>query len=121
MTIVLNHTIIPSRDKEAGARFFARIFGLGYDGLENNFAPVHVNQELTLDYDDRSSFESHHYAFHVSDDEFDAILNRVKEADIPYGSGPRSPDDMSTNQRRGGRGVYFHDPDGHLLEIMTRV
>ena len=121
MAIVLNHTIVPSHDKEAGARFFARTFGLRYDGLESNFAPVRVNDELTLDYDDRSSFDSHHYAFHVSDDEFDAIFSRVKETGIPYGSGPRSADDMTTNQRRDGRGVYFHDPDGHLLEIMTRV
>lgn len=121
MAIVLNHTIVPSRDKEAGAKFFARIFGLSYHGLDSNFAPVRVNEELTLDYDNRSSFDSHHYAFHVNDDEFDAIFNRVKAAAIPYGSGPHSTDDMRTNQRRGGRGVYFHDPDGHLLELMTRV
>ena len=111
----------PSRDKEADARFFARVFGLSYDRLESNFAPVRVNEELTLDYDDRSSFDSHHYAFHVSDDESDVIFDRVKHAAVPYGSGPRSTHDIRINQRRGGRAVYFHDPDGHLLELMTRV
>jgi len=121
MSIVLNHTIVPARDKEAAARFFAEIFGLSYAGLEGNFAPVRVNEDLTLDYDYRSAFESHIYAFHVSDDEFDAIFGRIQQAGISYGSGPRSPRDMEINHRRGGRGVYFHDHEGHLLELLTRV
>src|SRR6266852_2139864 len=64
MAITLNHTIVPARDKEAAARFFARIFGLKYDGPMSHFAPVRVNGDLTLDFDNADSFEVHHYAFH---------------------------------------------------------
>lgn len=121
MAIVLNHTIVPSRDKEAGARFFAHIFGRTYDGLDGHFAPVQVNETLTFDYDDATDFESHHFAFHVSDGEFDEIFGRIQADDVVYGSGPMSPEDGQINHRWGGRGVYFRDPDGHLLEFFTRV
>lgn len=121
MTITLNHTIVPSHDKEAAARWFADIAGLSYDGLVGHFAPVKVNDTLTLDYDDRESFDSHHYAFHVSDEEFDEIFGRIKARGVTYGSGPRESDDMQINTRRGGRGVYFADLDGHLLELLTRT
>ena len=119
MTIELNHTIIPSRDKDAAARFFARIFGLSYDGPHSHFAPVQLNDTLTLDFDDGEEFESHHYAFKVSEAEFDAMFGRIREEGITYGSGPRSAEDMEISHRRGGRGVYFRDPDGHLLELLT--
>ena len=119
MTIELNHTIVPSRDKEAAARFFARIFGLSCDGLYSHFAPVKVNDRLTLDFDDASEFDRHHYAFMVSEKDFDAISARIREEGIKYGSGPRSSENMEINHRRGGRGLYFRGPDGHLLEIMT--
>ena len=117
--ITLNHTIVPAYDKEASARFFAEVFGLTYNGGQGHFAPVRVNESLTMDFDDRDKFESHHYAFHVTDAEFDAIFARVKAKEIPYGSGPQSQDDMEINHRRGGRGVYFHDPNGHSLELLT--
>ncbi len=119
MTIELDHTIIPARDKDAAARFFARIFGLSYDGPHSHFAPVRVNDRLTLDFDEAEDFEHHHYAFKVSEDEFDAMFGRIQADGIPYGSGPYSSDDMQINHRHGGRGVYFHDPDGHLLELLT--
>ena len=120
MTIVLDHTIVPARDKEASARFFAEIFGLPYAGGSGHFAPVQVNESLTLDFDTRDTFESHHYAFYIGDEEFDAIFGRIKAAGRPYGSGPFSPEDGQINTRRGGRGFYFRDLDGHLLEVMTR-
>jgi catechol 2,3-dioxygenase-like lactoylglutathione lyase family enzyme len=118
MAITLNHTIVPARDKVAAAKFFARIFGLkrrrtGY------FAPVRVNNSLTLLFDDDTRFESHHLAFHVSKREFDAILRRIKKAKIAFGSAPWSLDDGKLNDWNGGRGVYFRDPDGHVLELMT--
>lgn len=119
MAIVLDHTIVPAHDNEASARFFAGIFGLQYAGAMSHFAPVQVNDSLTLDFDTRSSFEPHHYAFKVADAEFDAIFQRVKDAGLAYGSGPRTPDDMSINHRGGGRGFYFKDPNGHLLEVLT--
>jgi catechol 2,3-dioxygenase-like lactoylglutathione lyase family enzyme len=120
MTIVLDHTIVPARNKDASARFFAHIFGLSYGGLQGHFAPVQVNDSLTLDFDSNDTFESHHYAFFVGDEEFDAILGRVQAEGRQFGSGPSSPENGQINTRRGGRGFYFHDLDGHLLEVMTR-
>jgi len=117
----LNHTIVPARDKEASARFFAQIFGLSYDGPMSHFAPVRINDRLTLDFDHADTFEHHHYAFHVNDQEFDAIFKRIQEAGIAWGSGPRSMVDRKLNNRKGGRGVYFRDPDGHVLELLTRA
>ena len=105
MSIKLNHTIVPAKDKEAAAKFFAKIFGLNYEGSMGHFAPVRVNEELTLDFDNAESFEPHHYAFHVSDDEFDAIFKRVQEAGITWGSEPRNTDEpaIKLSQRRARR------------------
>jgi len=121
MAIILNHTIMPARDKEASARFFADIFGLKYERASGHFAPVRVNDTLTLDFDNDEDFDTHHYAFHVSDPEFDAIFKRVQEAGIPYGSDPWHAENKELNSWNGGRGVYFRDPSGHLLELLTRV
>ena len=119
MTITLNHTIVPARDKVAAARFFADIFGLDFNEQSDHFAPVHVNETLTLLFDEASAFNSHHYAFHVNDAEFDAIFNRIKKARLSYGSAPWSLDDGKLNDWNGGRGLYFKDPNGHVLELMT--
>ncbi len=120
MAIFLDHTIVPAHDKVAAAKFFADLFGLEVSAPMGPFAPVHVNERLTLDFQDRQEFEWHHYAFHVDDEEFDAILGRLKSAGIPYGSGPHSLADGAINHRHGGRGLYFTDPNGHVLEILTR-
>lgn len=119
MTIVLDHTIVPAHDKEASARFLARILDLRYGGTVSHFAPLQINDTLTLDFDDDTQFESHHYAFKVDDAEFDAIYDRVRAEGIAYGSGPYSLDDMRINHRRGGRGFYFRDPNGHIMEVLT--
>ncbi len=124
MTIELNHTIVPARDKDASARFFSQIFGVPYEPSGRYFAAVQVNDRLTLDFDDdyeaTEQFGVHHYAFHVSDEEFDQIFGRVKEAGLAYGSEPGHPDNGTLNNWNGGRGVYFRDPSGHLLELLTR-
>jgi hypothetical protein len=79
MAIILNHTIVPARDKLAAARFFASIFGLNFNEQESDhLAPVRVNETLTLLFDQDTSSDSHHYAFHVSDAEFDAIFERSR-------------------------------------------
>jgi catechol 2,3-dioxygenase-like lactoylglutathione lyase family enzyme len=119
MPITLNHTIVPTHDKEAAARFFAGIFGLRFDGASDHFAKVHVNDTLTLLFDQEIDFDSHHLAFHVDDGAFDAILGRIKAAGLRYGSAPWSLEDGKLNDWNGGRGVYFKDPDGHILELMT--
>ena len=122
MAIILNHTIVPARDKVEAAKFFAEIFGLPFDGLKRHFAPVQVNDALTLDFDDDvQSFEPHHYAFLVSDDEFDAIFGRVQAAGVSYASGPDTGyDGRISHYESGGRRVYFSDPNGHFYELMTR-
>jgi catechol 2,3-dioxygenase-like lactoylglutathione lyase family enzyme len=120
MQITLNHTIVPAHDKEESARFFAEIMGLPYDGVKGHFAPVRVNDTLTMDFDNREDFVSNHYAFKVDDETFDAVFGRIKERGVTYGSLPGQQDDMQLNNRRGGRGFYFKDPNGHSLELLTR-
>jgi catechol 2,3-dioxygenase-like lactoylglutathione lyase family enzyme len=119
MAITLNHTIVPARDKVQSAKFYARIFGFDYIGEFSHFIVVRVNDTLSLDFDERADFESHHYAFKVSETEFDEIFGRLKEESIKYGSGPFNSENMSINHNDGGRGLYFRDPGGHLLEILT--
>ena len=121
MTIELNHTIVAARDKEQSVRFYERVFGFTYEGPFGHFAPIRIpGQGLTLDFADRESFDPQHYAFKVSEAEFDEIFGRVLEEGLAYGSGPFSPEDKEINHWNGGRGVYFRDPAGHLLEILTR-
>jgi|SRR3981189_2977028 catechol 2,3-dioxygenase-like lactoylglutathione lyase family enzyme len=119
MSIILDHTIVPARDKEEAARFFARIFGLSYEGTVSHFAPVRVNETLTLDFDTDTDFHPQHYAFKVNEEEFDGIFERIKREGIPYGSGPFSSEDMRINHDSAGRRFYFRDPSGHLLEVLT--
>jgi catechol 2,3-dioxygenase-like lactoylglutathione lyase family enzyme len=119
MTIILNHTVVPARDKIEAARWFADMFGLGFEGAKGHFAPVNVNDELTLLFDTYESFEAGHYAFHVSHAEFDAIFDRVRASGVPFGSAPGHFEDGKLNDWNGGRGVYFRSPDGHVLELMT--
>ena len=120
MTISLNHTIVPAHDKEASAKHIAYILGLKYEEPIGHFAPVRVDDKFTLDFDNRENFESHHYAFHVSDDAFDDIFGRIKSEGVVYGSLPSAQDDMKINTRRGGRGLYLKDTNGHSWEILTQ-
>src|SRR5438128_1518870 len=120
MPIYLDHTIVPTTDKEASARFFAKIFGLEYKGPWGHFAPVKVNETLSLDFDNRDVVEHHHYAFIVSEEEFDTILDRVKGEGLAYGSGPMQ-DDMQINHLHTGRGFYFNDPNELRLDDITHT
>ena len=119
MSIQLDHLIVPVRDKEAAAKFFARIFGLSYDGSMGPFAPVRVGS-LTLDFDSHDDPAVLHYAFKVDEAAFDAIFGRIKAEGLNYGSGPFSQDDMKVGKRGSGRALYFKDLDGHVLEILTQ-
>ena len=119
MPILLDHTIVPARDKLASAKFFAEIFGLNVKPGNGYFTQVQLNDSLTFDFADEPEPQSHHYAFYISEAEFDAIYDRVKSKGLPYGSGPYNHTDGKIYTRRGGRGFYFEDPNGHLLEVMT--
>ena len=116
----LDHTILPSSDKEEAARSFARIFGLPYDGMAGEFAPVRVNETLTLDFYNQDEFGWHHYAFHVGEDEFDQILGRIQDDGMAYGPGPQKTDSMEIGSPfQAGRTVYFRSADDHIFEFMT--
>jgi catechol 2,3-dioxygenase-like lactoylglutathione lyase family enzyme len=119
MAIVLDHTIVPAKDKVASAEFFADIFGLKVNPGQGHFAQVQINDSLTFDFADQPEPRSHHYAFHISEAEFEEIFGRVKAKGLPYGSAPYNHTDGQIYTRRGGRGFYFEDPNGHLLEVMT--
>ena len=119
MPITLNHTIVPSRDKESSAKFFAKIFGLRYDGPAGHFAQVHVNPDLSFDWDNRDTFEPHHYAFLVGDEEFDTAFARISGGGIQFFADPGCQQPGQIYRSHGRRGTYFRDPDGHLMEILT--
>lgn len=119
MEITLNHTIVASRNNVESARFYEKIFGFEFIKEWGDFAVVKVNSTLTLDFNTQENFSKNHYAFKVNDQQFDEILDRVKSDNISFGSGPRSSDDGKINRYYNGRGVYFKDPNEHLLEIIT--
>jgi len=119
---VLNHAFVPANDRVASAQWFARIFAVPYVGAQGGrpVARVQLNETLALDFVDRERFEPLHLAFHVSDEEFDGILERLRSDDWPYGSGGGAMNDRQVNTQRFGRNVYFRDANGHSLELLTR-
>jgi catechol 2,3-dioxygenase-like lactoylglutathione lyase family enzyme len=120
VTIVLNHTIVRSADKNAAAQFFARLLGLEVGEPSGPFTPVRVNSDLTLDFDDRHTAVPMHFGFLIDDDGFDHIVHRLDEhPDVPFGSGPEHGWDRRINHLAGGRGVYVAAPDGHSYEFFT--
>ena len=121
MTAKLNHTIVAARDKEKSALFLSEILGLGPPVLLGPFALVTVGDELTLDVmAAEGEIASQHYAFLVNEAEFDQIFARIKERGLPYWADPHQTKPGEINRWDDGRGVYFEDPNGHLLEILTR-
>lgn len=121
MSIQLNHTIVPARDKHASAEFLARILGIPTSPDVARFAPVTISNAVTLDYMNLADNPPQHYAFLVSEDTFDAVFARITAAGLRYHADPNGdlPGEIY-HSRTGGRGVYFPDPDGHLMEILTR-
>jgi catechol 2,3-dioxygenase-like lactoylglutathione lyase family enzyme len=119
MTIELNHTIVPARDPKASAQFLAGILGLAVDPSVAHFTPITLANHVTLDYDQHDDFDSHHYAFLVSDDEFDAAFARIQDFGVTFFADPACLQPGQIYRNRGRRGTYFRDPDGHLMEILT--
>jgi catechol 2,3-dioxygenase-like lactoylglutathione lyase family enzyme len=121
MPIELNHTIVHSNDKRASAEFFAELFGRPAPKPFGPFLGVEVDNEVTLDFMDAEGMEvqPQHYAFLVSDREFDEIFGRIQARGLPYWADPGKRTPGAINRHYGGRGVYFDDPSGHLLEIIT--
>ncbi|MFE6404755.1 VOC family protein [Streptomyces alboflavus] len=123
MTIELNHTIVAATDKKASAQFLADILGLEVGPQYGPFIPVEIPNGVTLDYyeGDGGPLVPQHYAFLVSEDEFDTIFGRIKERGLTYWADPYHTQENQINTNDGGRGVYWDDPDGHKLEIITRA
>lgn len=121
MAITLNHTVVPAHDKHASAAFLAEILGLKVGDESPPFVPVRLANGVTLDYQDRTDVSSQHYAFLLDDEEWDAAYQRLRDRGIQTWADPDHHEPDRINTRWGGRGVYFLDPDGHNLEIMTAV
>jgi catechol 2,3-dioxygenase-like lactoylglutathione lyase family enzyme len=123
MAVDLNHTIVHARDKKESAEFLAGILGLEVGPRYGPFLPVATANGVTLDFMDADPYHpinEQQYAFVVSEAEFDEIFGRIQEAGIAYRADPGHRRAGEINHNDGGRGVYFPDPSGHNLEIITR-
>ena len=123
MSIELNHTILRAADKKKSAQFYRDIFGFDYKELfDGHFLAIRINDSLTFDFADANNATPtpQHYAFKVSEEEFDEIFNRIKERGLAYSSSPEMSNvDMKIYRHNGGRGLYFRDLDRNALEILT--
>jgi len=120
MTVSLNHTIVHAHDKEASAQFLVDILGLPQPTPFGPFLVVQVHNGVSLDYaDDHGTPHPQHYAFLVSDPEFDEILSRIEARGLTYWADPFHRREGEINTDDGGRGLYWLDPNGHNLEIIT--
>ncbi|MDJ0343524.1 VOC family protein [Streptomyces sp. H10-C2] len=122
MSVELNHTIVFARDNRASAEFLANILGLKAGPQWGPFVPVATSNGVTLDFASvgLEKIASQHYAFLVSEEEFDASFERIQQAGITYYADPALKKPGEINHNDGGRGVYFLDPDGHGMELITR-
>ena len=121
MAVQLNHTVVSAHDKQVSVEFLAEILGLSTPAPFGPFMMVQADNEVTLDFiDSGGEIVSQHYAFRVSDGEFDEIFGRIRERGLSYWADPYHREPGEINTRDGGRGLYFDDPDGHNLEILTR-
>ena len=121
MTVRLNHTIVAARDKQRSAAFLTEILGLPDAKPFGPFSVVEVDNGASLDFHDtEGEITPQHYAFLIEEDDFDEIFGRIRERKLPYWADPFKRQSGEINRNDGGRGVYFDDPDGHLLEVITR-
>ena len=124
MNVMLNHTIVWCRDKEVSARYLAEILGIRAAKPWGPFMIVQMDNGVSLDYHDfhdpDAEILSQHYAFLVSEDDFDEAFGRIRASAQAYWADPGLRVSGRINHNDGGRGVYFQDPDGHVLELITR-
>ena len=120
MPVQLNHTIVAARDRHASAAFLADLLGLAGPTTYGPFAVVQLDNDVSLDFMEEAEVHPRHYAFLVSEEEFDEVFGRIRARGLDHWADPfqQRPGEINTND--GGRGVYWQDPDGHLLEIITR-
>lgn len=122
MSVQLNHTIVHSRDKADSAAFYCELLGLLEPVPFGPFLSVALSNEVTLDFldDFDGAVATQHYAFLVGEDEFDEILARIRVRGLTYWADPFHRRPAQFNTEDGGRGLYWEDPSGHNLEIITR-
>jgi catechol 2,3-dioxygenase-like lactoylglutathione lyase family enzyme len=121
MSVQLNHTIVACRDQQRSAAFLTGILGLPAATRFAHFLVVEADNGVSLDFSETSGdITPQHYAFLVGEEEFDAAFARIREQSLDYWADPGQTRRGGINRRDGGRGLYFQDPDGHLLEILTR-
>ncbi|KJK52562.1 VOC family protein [Streptomyces sp. NRRL F-4428] len=122
MSVQLNHTIVHSRDNRESAEFLAHVLGLEVGAEWGPFIPVDTANGVTLDFATipAESIAPQHYAFLLSEEEFDVAFGKIRAAGIPYFADPHGRLPGEINHNDGGRGVYFTDPAGHGMEIITR-
>jgi catechol 2,3-dioxygenase-like lactoylglutathione lyase family enzyme len=121
VAVELNHTIVPARDARASAQFLADILDLDPPTRFGPFWAVAVDNGVTLDFQDSDEdIPIEHYAFLVTEPEFDAIFARIRERGLTYWADPAHSQRFQINHNDGGRGLYWNDPNGHYLEIITR-
>jgi catechol 2,3-dioxygenase-like lactoylglutathione lyase family enzyme len=121
VSVQLNHTIVSCKDQQRSAAFITEILGLPPATRFGHFLVVEADNGVSLDYSETSNeVTSQHYAFLVGEEEFDASFARIKAQGLPYWADPGRTRRDEVNTRDGGRGLYFEDPDGHFMEIITR-
>jgi len=121
MRVELDHTIVHSRDQRQSAVFLAEILGLGQPKKFGHFDTVQLGNGVTLDFMDAGpNLMAQHYAFLVDENSFDEILSRIRERGIEYWADPLHKVRNTINTDHGGRGLYFNDPSGHNLEVLTK-
>jgi catechol 2,3-dioxygenase-like lactoylglutathione lyase family enzyme len=120
MPVQLNHTILNVRDKWESARFVSEILGLDEPTTYGPFAVVNAANDVSLDFIDVEVLHPQHYAFLGTEEEFDVVLARIQERGITYWADPHRSKPGEINRDDGGRGMYWEEPSGHLLELITR-
>jgi catechol 2,3-dioxygenase-like lactoylglutathione lyase family enzyme len=121
MTVQLNHTIVWSRDKRKSAAFLTEMLGLPKPTRFGPFLVVELGNNVSLDFHDTDDeIASQHYAFLISEGEFEEVFGRIRSRGLDYWADPGQSKAGQINRHDGGRGLYFEDPDGHLLEVITR-
>jgi catechol 2,3-dioxygenase-like lactoylglutathione lyase family enzyme len=121
MSVQLNHTIIWCHDKRRSATFLTEVLGLPAPKAFGPFLVVELSNSVSLDfYEIDGEIASQHYAFLIGEDDFDQIFGRIRERGLEHWADPGQRRPREINHNDGGRGAYFEDPDGHLLEIITR-
>lgn len=120
MAVRLNHTIVAARDRHESAAFLADVLGLAPPQTYGPFAVVQLDNDVSLDFMDDEQVHPRHYAFLVTEEEFDAISGRIRERGLTFWADPFEQQPGEINTHDGGRGLYWQDPNRHKLEIITR-